>query len=672
MRRRDTREKWLFIGFLGILFIFYAVLRLLDVAVKNESPFLQNHFPFFVAIGYHTPSIVLFLLLCSITLTVSYTLPRIRSPFSPQFFLTIFILWIASFPLGNPLKDRPLFYEDGMENFAFWIVGICLSVLSAVYLGLYRVSLPERVSRRLENFHRFLTRSDFSRQDGAYLGALSLWVFVACSMVNAWVFDGIPHVYDEIAQLFQANVFAQGWLTAPAPSEPQFFERMYIPIEEGRWYSIYPPGYSLLLALGVLAGKAQWINPLISAFTIPLYFYFASCMASLYAARLGSLFLSLSPFFLVMGGGYMNHPACLLALLLFLIGGLHAFFGKQGRRSLGFALLSGGFAGWAFLIRPLTGIAFLLAGTLAGIARKIYKRKGFRGACFLFLLGMVPAIGFFLVFNQQTTGSPWITGYEHYFDANPMGFGEKPWGEHPLGPKIPRGEYHTPLRGLANTLDNANALNAYLFGWPVPSLFFAILLFAPGLKRQAVDWFCLAIIGSICSVYFFYFFQDVCFGPRFLYETIPLWILLSVRGIEELSARCESISPRSQRPYPGYLYPLLALYFAAAMGTFWIERIAEYSDSYWGTREELADLLRAGVSEKDAVILVEDPNDHLAVFSFLDPRLDRGWIVAHDLGEKENHKLLRHYPEWPVYRLRLKETETTGEIQTVLERAKRF
>ena len=100
-------------------------------------------------------------------------------------------------------------------------------------------------------------------------------------------------------------------------------------------------------------------------------------------------------------------------------------------------------------------------------------------------------------------------------------------------------------------------------------------------------------------------------------------------------------------------------------------RVPQYSNDYWGTRDELPRLLREGIDEEDAVILIEDPNDHLAVFFLLDPALDRGWIIAHDLGSTENHRLLRHYPEWPVYRLRLKEDENTHEIQNVLERIQR-
>lgn len=673
---RNSLNHWIFMGFLGVLILLDVGVGLLFYAGKSDLEILRGNLFFLTPILYHSPWIVFLILIVSLVLTLIYVFRCSRVGYSihqsGKVLILLLALGITIFPFGNLLKHNALFYEKWMWYCAFWICGLCVSLVGSAYLGRLHPHWLEEVGDRLEIVDRFLSRQFFCWGDWLFLGVLFLWVGLASWAINVWVFHGIPHIYDEIAQLFQAKVFAWGFLTAPAPPEPQFFERMYIPIESGRWYSIYPPGYSLILALGVVAGETSWVNPLISAVIVPLFFFAASRVSSFYIARLGSLFLALSPFVLLMGGGYMNHPACLAILLLFLAGYEVSFSCPEKRRRGSAAFGAGLCAGMAFLIRPLTALAFLGAAALAGIILKRYRRQGFWKLYFVLVLGALPAIGFFLYFNQHTTGSPLVTGYEHYFDANPMGFGAKPWGPHPLGPQIPRGEYHTPLRAVANTICNLNALNLYLFGWPVPSLLFAFLLFCPGFKRTRMDWFCLAVIGSVCGVYFFYFFQDVCFGPRFLYETIPFWILLSARGVEELSHRCEATSPLTINQRRGLIYPLIVFYFAAAMGTAWMELLAEYGDSYWGTREELADVLREGVRERDAVILVEDSNDHLAVFSFLDPRLDRGWIIAHDLGEEENQKLLRRYPEWPVYRLRLKEVEGGDEIRTVLERVGRF
>ncbi len=91
-------------------------------------------------------------------------------------------------------------------------------------------------------------------------------------------------------------------------------------------------------------------------------------------------------------------------------------------------------------------------------------------------------------------------------------------------------------------------------------------------------------------------------------------------------------------------------------------------DSYWGTRDELATMVKSEIPEENAVIFVEDGDDYPPLFSYLDPALDRGWIVAHDYGKEENAKLLQHYPEWPVYYLRLKDSDGPYGFESVLER----
>jgi len=90
------------------------------------------------------------------------------------------------------------------------------------------------------------------------------------------------------------------------------------------------------------------------------------------------------------------------------------------------------------------------------------------------------------------------------------------------------------------------------------------------------------------------------------------------------------------------------------------------SKAYWGANPAVADKVRHGVQEENAVIFVDDPQDYVAVYSFLNPGLDKGWIVAHNLGSKRNERLLNRYPGWPVYRLRLQEAERG--YKTLLEK----
>ncbi len=656
----------------SILFTIFLVLFLFFLSSKSASPSIRQWLHHFKTLQPHASWIVFINMQGALCLTIFALSPLLRSIklYKPIRFILIFsILFASTFPIGYIWKFNSLFYEKWMWYCVLWFMGSCLSILVAVFIAVDCSNSLKKISSCLESFYAFIHYKSCAKSDYWYIAGLSLWVLIITLAVNVLLLGGIPHIYDGVAQLFQAKVFAHGYAAMPAPDQPVFFERMYIPIEAGRWYAIYPPGYALILAIGVLLQCPQLVNPILSALIIPLFFIYAQRISSLYVARLGCFFLSFSPFFLLMGGGFMNHPTCLLLLFLFLI---LLEYSSSASSTIKITFAAGFCAGSAFITRPLTALSFIAVGLiwLAIKGRKDARRL--MKTVLMVGLGALPVFCFYLYFNHQTTGAALRTGYVHYFDANPMGFGDKPWGEHPLGPQIPRGEHHTPLRATANIFCNLNALNSYLFGWPVPSLIFAFLLFAPGLRRTRSDWFCISAIIMVQTIYFFYFFQDDCFGPRFLYETIPFWIILTARAIEEIQNRWHNKLLINQSQIRSLIYIILTAYFIMAICTSWIERSAQYGDSYWGTRDEIAQLLRKGIQEENAVVFVEDPNDHIAVFSFLDPKLDQGWIIAHDLGDEKNRELLVQYPEWPIYQLRLKEDIATNQVVTVLERTDSF
>lgn len=587
-----------------------------------------------------------------------------------SFVIVILSLWLTAFPLGNKIKHHTFFFEKWMWYCALWFVFTNLAIsISLVLIHKYPFIL-RYFGTKFQGTHQFLHRSFHTKHDFIFITLLSIFVGTLTGSIDWYRLGGIPHVQDSIAQFFQAKVFAHGSLVRSVPELPQCFERIYVVTDDGQWYSIYPPGHALVLALGVAAGIPFLVNPLTSAALAVVFFLFARNHFSPFVARTGCLLLSLSPFFILMGSGFMNHPTSLLFLMLF----LHFLFGvsshSQSHGTVSRLILAGFFFGMAFLTRPMTALAILsgAVGWTLGRFRRDLRR--FTVIALLCLAGTIPPALFYLTYNAHTTGSALLTGYEKYFGGNPMGFGKRPWGAEPLGPRLPNEVLHTPARGLANTLCNLNALNAYLFGWPVPSLLFAFGLFLPGMRRTRFDWWLAGCCALVAFVYSFYFFQDYCYGPRFFYETIPFWILLTARGIEECLIRLENSRLLSAAHWQGFLYGWLTVFFLMAFSTSWIERYNELKADYWGTQKKIAVLLREGIAEENAVLFVEDDYDYVTAFSFLNPMLDRGWIVAHDCGPETNEKLLERYREWPVYTLRLIEDETTGTLHSVLEKGK--
>ena len=171
--------------------------------------------------------------------------------------------------------------------------------------------------------------------------------------------------------------------------------------------------------------------------------------------------------------------------------------------------------GVALLCRPYTTAWIAISMGIAAIVMR--KQLSIRHI----LIGAVPLIAAglaFLAYNAATTGHPLLFGYiaAHGKEHLP-GFHQDPWVEQP----------HTIIQGVKYLIGNLNGLNYYLFQWPVPSLFFVVLYLAFG-KKETWDWVLVGWMISLFVGHIFYFFSSYYLGPRFVYETLPAVILLTM------------------------------------------------------------------------------------------------------------------------------------------------
>src|SRR5689334_19629416 len=99
-----------------------------------------------------------------------------------------------------------------------------------------------------------MPRSSSGLRGGGPLMAVAAGVLT--TLLYWWVWGAVrpvPALHDEAAYLLQARIFAGGHWTAPGRPLPEFFDQFYVlvtPVLASR----YPPGHSLLLALGQLVG----------------------------------------------------------------------------------------------------------------------------------------------------------------------------------------------------------------------------------------------------------------------------------------------------------------------------------------------------------------------------------------------------------------------------------
>jgi len=469
---------------------------------------------------------------------------------------------------------------------AEWALG--LAIFGTVGWLLAR-ALPGRALRALEAL-----ASRFAGGGGARSTFLLLALLAGILvLVSTLAFEHRPQLVDSVIQLFQAKIFAAGDVAAPAPSAPQFFVTQHMIVDDGRWYSQYPPGHSALLAIGVLAG-APWLVPIaLSLAAAALLHGFARRAYDEQTAGVTLLLVVLAPFFFFMGASFMSHVSSLTAVCAFLY--CYARWEAAGR--LGSLAAAGAVLGAAFLSRPVEALAIGAVFGAALAADCVRARRWLPiaalGAAFLAVASI------YLAFNAATTGHALRPGYiELWGSSHGLGFHEGPWGEP-----------HTPAAGLRNALLDLSLLGVFLFEWPIPALWPLGVALAAGWLTRRWDVLLVAAFLAVPAANVFYWHRDTFLGPRFVHVTVAFLLPLTARALVEGARRLRG---RSWKPggFPtvdlrswAYLTLLLAGLYAVAYGI--PARFLIYRTSMGSIKLDLVEAAHAAGIERGLVFVSE-------------------------------------------------------------------
>ncbi|MCX6354738.1 MAG: glycosyltransferase family 39 protein [Candidatus Aureabacteria bacterium] len=525
---------------------------------------------------------------------------------------------------------------------------------------------------------------------------LALWIMVDCH-------EKIPHIQDSSVYLFQAKMHADGMFFLPPPSFIDSVNFEFMVNRDGKWYGKYPPGHPFVLTLGILADRAYslyassgtyvrtppaidlpggrwlrmplqelaflqslrkvaqpdgyipempWIEPpLLGVFSLLLLVVFARKLFSFPVAVLSSIFAVASPFFVFLAASFMSHITCLLALLIFFY--LLLRMEEGGRKS--FAFWAGCALGWAFLTRPLSAVAVAVPW-IAWQATRIF-RKGRRWECVkrLIVIGIGVAIpcGFQLWYNYHLTGDPWLPPFvaSNMFDK--IGFGEH----------IASG--HTFARGMTILENTLFYLFDNLFGWPhYFTLVFIMIPFVVASEDKR-DWLLLASGVGISVAYICYFARiREHFGPRYWFEAMPVYIILSARGIVTASESCGALAVRLARAFrrPRYvafwpqLLPTAALLLFAAwlvkgnVKDYFPRQLREHH-CYNDIDARIPEMARKqNVHNAIVFVKVDGPwQNYGSVFALNSPLFDTDIVYAKDLGREKNRNMAKLFPGRDCY-----------------------
>lgn len=452
-----------------------------------------------------------------------------------------------------------------------WLLG-CFIVLVLSWLA--ALFSPDDLKGR---FNGFLERK-FKRRESIIVSTLLVLLVAELYASSAGAFKHKALLVDSIAQLFQARIFGHGLVAVPAPRYPAFFVIQHLLFDDGKLYAQYPPLHSALLTPGVLSGQ-PWIIPILFSTGTALLLYLLA--KKLFGGSTGLLTLTaaiMSPFFVFMGASFMNHVTALFFVTLFVF----SFVCWEEGGKPGWLSLAGAALACVFLTRPLTAVAyglpFFFFALPVVVRRSEYKASA---AALLFFLAVC---SFYFIFNQHTTGDPFLPGYLKLWGAgHGIGFHRSPWGEE-----------HTPFTGLRNETVDLSILNEYLYEWPVPALLPLALCLLSGLKLEKWDKRLLLSFFAVPCAYFFYWHRDQFLGPRFLYETLavlfPLYAHLLIRVFMLVDGRHFRLGPLF-KPISAGSFCLFFLFFNLLYG--WGAGIPQRYEIYrTGMKSMKVDLLQ--------------------------------------------------------------------------------
>ena len=165
----------------------------------------------------------------------------------------------------------------------------------------------------------------------------------------------MPLDHDEAAYLLQAEIFAMGRWASPSPPVPELFGQAHVLVTPVL-ASKYPPGHSLLLALGVLAGAPAVIVFLLNAVRVGLVFALARRLTDATTALLSVLLLYLGNDQARFSSSYYSQTTSGAAL----VASWYFLWRWRDSRHRGWLLGVAAALGWCAITRPWSAVAFAL------------------------------------------------------------------------------------------------------------------------------------------------------------------------------------------------------------------------------------------------------------------------------------------------------------------------
>jgi 4-amino-4-deoxy-L-arabinose transferase-like glycosyltransferase len=475
---------------------------------------------------------------------------------------------------------------------------------------------------------------------------LALLALAASLRTAAQVYEGLPHIEDEFANLWQAEVMAQGALTLPSPAESRYFVVPFVVDHQGLRFGKYPPGWPAVLSLGIRLGAPTLVNALLAGLSVWLTFRLGSRLGGKSVGLLAALLLATSPMVVILSGSMMSHPLSLFLGLVFSLTWLDLFLPSEGaaappRVPRWLLWLTGGLSlGLLVVTRPLTALAVAIPFALHGLWLLRCGPGTLRlevGA----LAGVAIVVSLLLpLWQVEITGSPLTNPYTLWWSYDRIGFGAG-HGPQPGG--------HSLHWAFINTRFSLWTMQHDLFGWPSLSwLMVPAGLWA--LRRRLDLWLVLAIFPALVLAYAAYWVGAWLYGPRYYVEALPGLAVASAAGFVWLGRLSERPTSGRVRARRLAVSAMLVALMAVNVGGYLPMRLASLRGLYGIHAADQESFLQT--PNRAGKLILVNPIYHWSeavVLMLLTPPFESSdFLVAWDRDPQADPLLRQAYPDWEV------------------------
>lgn len=344
---------------------------------------------------------------------------------------------------------------------------------------------------------------------------LFLW-----SLIYAWKYlQFLPQPADGIHYVWLAKLISTGRFYMELPEFYEHYQTNFMLMHNGKYASIFLPGFSIVMAPFAALGVPWLLNPILAGVNTYLVGKHALKLRDMTAAFISMLLFVFSSVHIFHGALYFPHHFGLFLVLL------STYLIVHGKRSTVNTVAAGALVAFALLVRSQNAVY-----VYAGFAVYFVLNKKIRDLV-LFTVPFVVFGGILMAYNWFFTGDPFYFIQDLYFDGinrrklcHRPGFGKGCIYNH--GDHLPPGG--TDLKFLAGI--NFLRLNSFLTRITAhPGLLFFILPIVYKDPKKYFLYYFLPFCGVVS--YFFFYIEGNYAGPRYLMETGALFLVAAGCGI---------------------------------------------------------------------------------------------------------------------------------------------